>query len=128
MTTKKSAEFDNYPFLSAEEFSEVCHFLDRRYRQATLGPIRRQWRLNLRTALDTTSAFGAEYTTYIQITRPLDGDIDDGDLSLDLGNFSLGTEAVTEDLTPQEAEMMEAEEADEVRVSSWAAKPRLVPR
>src|SRR3569833_1250673 len=121
MTTKKSAEFDNYPFLSAEEFSEVCHFFDWWYRQATLGPIRRQWRLNLRTALDTTSAFGAEYTTYIQITRPLDGDIDDGD-------FSLGTEAVTEDLTPQEAEMMEAEEADEVRVSSWAAKPRLVPR
>lgn len=109
---KYGAEFTNYPYLNAEEFAEVCHQLDRRYSQATLGPVRRRWRLRVCRALDISFSTSAEYTTYIQIIRPLDGELDDGDLSAYLDNFSFDQDkdmANTED-----QDMLEAEESDSV--------------
>ena len=110
-----SSEFESYPFLSVEEFTEVCHHLDRRYCQATLGPVRRQWKLRCCSTLNTTNALGPEYTTFIQIVRPLDGELDDGDLSSILDYLSFDTRESSGLSTTQDAVMMEAEEADEVR-------------
>lgn len=111
--TKRSAEFKNYPFLDVEEFAETCHHLDRRYTQATLGPVRRQWKLRVCRALDISFSASAEYATYIQIIRPLDGELDDGDLSACLDNFSFGHDNANTAGT-EDHEMMEAEESDSV--------------
>ncbi|KAK0734135.1 hypothetical protein B0T26DRAFT_633875 [Lasiosphaeria miniovina] len=121
-TRARSSGFQNYPFLTGEEFTEVCHRLDRRYCQATLGPVRRQWKLSVCSALNTSFAMGPEYSTYLQIVRPLDGELDDGDLSLHLDRLSVqgkgrdpeGMEMETE----ADKEMVATEEADE------AALPR----
>lgn len=103
-------EFRNYPYLDKDEFSEVCHFLDRHYRQATLGPLRRRWKLRVNTALAT--AFGdGDPSTYIQIVRPLEASPDHGDLSSQIEKFSFEDGTGNEDL-----DMLESEEADEVRV------------
>lgn len=114
--SKRSAEFRKYPFLDAEEFAEACHQLDRRYTQATLGSLRRVWKLRVCRALDISFSASAEYATYIQIIRPLDGELDDGDLSACLDNFSFGGGGAD---TPgiEDHDMMEAEEADSVRFS-----------
>lgn len=136
MTTRapasKSAEFHEYPFLTADEFTEVCHHLDRIYRHATLGLLRRRWRLSACTAFNTSSyAAGSEYTTYIQITRPLDEDaagaLDDCDLSNQLDRFSLATPAVSSadvdvGVDAEDEAMAEAEEADEVSRDSGRGK------
>ncbi|KAK3694625.1 hypothetical protein B0T22DRAFT_507295 [Podospora appendiculata] len=107
-------DFHNYPFLTGEEFDEVCHQLDRRYCQATLGPVRRQWKLRVCSALSTSFSSGSEYSTYIQIVRPLDGELDDGELSSCLENFSFDghRNAGLMDIDA-DREMIEAEEADE---------------
>ena len=112
------SDFQQYPHLNNEEFTEVCHNLDRRYRQATLGPLRRKWRLNVCTALDTLFSFGAEYNTYVQIVRPLEGELDHGDLSTFLDNFSFGANDRLSDMpiTSEDQDMMEAEESDQVRI------------
>lgn len=111
--SKHSTDFSNYPFLDAEEFAETCHQLDRRYTQATLGPLRRRWKLRVCRALDISFSASAEYATYIQIIRPLDGELDDGDLSACLDNFSFSDDTPdTKDM--EDHEMMEAEEADSV--------------
>jgi ubiquitin-like-conjugating enzyme ATG10 len=119
------SDFRAYPFLTPEEFAEVCHRLDRRYCQATLGPVRRQWKLRVCMALNTSAAFtlGPEYSTYLQIIRPLEGEPDDGDLSACLHGFSFGDSAGSGSVgvgMEEEAdrEMMEAEEADQVRIRS----------
>lgn len=110
---KQNADFKNYPCLTAEEFAEVCHQLDRKYTKATLGPVRRKWKLRVCTALDISFASSAEYTTYIQIIRPLEGELDDGDLSLFLDNFSFGdAEDNQGPVGTEDEDMMEAEEAD----------------
>lgn len=102
-------EFKNYPHLDKDEFAEVCHFLDRHYRQATLGPLRRRWKLRVNSAL--TAAFGdGDSSTYIQIIRPLEANLDHGDLSSEIEKFSFGNYTVDED-----QDMLESEEADEVR-------------
>ena len=111
----KASEFKDYPSLSKEEFSEVCHHFDRRYRQATLGSVRRQWKLNICTALDTSFALDADYTTYVQIIRPLQGELDHGDLSTHLDSFSFAP--VREEVV-DDHEAMEIEEQDEVRLFS----------
>jgi ubiquitin-like-conjugating enzyme ATG10 len=117
------APFRAYPLLTPEEFHEVCHHLDRRYCHATLGPLRRRWKLRVCTALNTAFSLGPEYSTYLQIVRPLDGELDDGDLSAYLGNFSFGgegdgdgggVEMEVEGDGDRDREMMEAEEADRV--------------
>lgn len=110
-----SSEFRNYPFLTGEEFAEVCHHLERRYCQATLGPVRRQWKLRVCSALNTSFSLGPEYNTYIQIIRPLDGELDDGDLSKFLDNFSFdGRPGSAQTESEEGSDMMRAEEADEV--------------
>ena len=111
----KSSEFRDYPFLTPSEFAEACHHLDRRYRQATLGPLRRRWKLNVCTALDTSSLLGAEYATYIQIVRPLEGELDD-ELSTCLDSFSFEPNVVS-GLGDHVDEKMEVDEADDVSVT-----------
>ncbi|KAJ9142200.1 Ubiquitin-like-conjugating enzyme ATG10 [Pleurostoma richardsiae] len=108
-----ASEFQNYPFLTGEEFTEVCHHLERKYCQATLGPVRRQWRLRVCTALDTTLAFDSGYTTFIQIIRPLEGELDHGDLSTFLDNFSFGEVRPEDETEVDDREMVEAEDADQ---------------
>lgn len=112
VTQRRSAEFSNYPQLSAEEFGEICHQLDRRYSQATLGPVRRCWKLRVCRALDISFTASAEYATFVQIIRPLDGELDDRDLSACLDNFSF---AEDDHMTNSEDhDMLEAEESDSV--------------
>lgn len=102
-------EFKHYPYLDKDEFSEACHFMDRHYRQATLGPLRRRWKLRVNTAL--AAAFGdGDSSSYIQIIRPLEASLDHEGLSSEIDKFSFGNSAVDEDL-----DMLESEEADEVR-------------
>ncbi|KUI62268.1 hypothetical protein VP1G_09382 [Cytospora mali] len=108
---KNGADFTSYPYLNPEEFAEVCHQLDRRYSQATLGPIRRQWKLRVCRALDIAFVSSVDYTTYIQIIRPLDGELDDGGLSKFLDNFTFGGES-NEMASTEDQEMMEAEDSD----------------
>ncbi|KAJ4421395.1 E2-like conjugating enzyme atg10 [Gnomoniopsis sp. IMI 355080] len=120
--TKCSAEFKNYPFLEADEFAEACHQLDRRYTQATLGPIRRRWKLRVCRALDTSFSASADYATYIQIIRPLDGELDDADLSACLDNFSFGHDS-GDAVDTEDHEMMEAENSDFAVVSKVQKPP-----
>jgi len=114
-------EFKNYPFLTGEEFSEACHHLDRRYCQARLGPVRRQWRLHVCTAFNTSFSLGLEYNTYLQIVRPLHAELDDAGLSSCLESFSFGGDGSTDQDMDVEGDrdMIAAEEADEV----WKTKP-----
>ena len=107
-------EFRKYPLLTGEEFAEVCHHLDRRYRQATLGPLRTQWKLNVWAALNTSFSLGPEYNTYIQIVRPLEGELDDGNLFSILERLSFDpAQRDGFEMEPDRAMIM-AEEADEV--------------
>ncbi|ROW18029.1 hypothetical protein VPNG_00354 [Cytospora leucostoma] len=108
---KNGADFKNYPYLDPEEFAEVCHELDRRYSQATLGPLRRQWKLRVCRALDLTLLSSVDYTTYVQIVRPLEGELDDGDLSKFLDDFSFDRES-KDTAGTEDHEMMEAEGSD----------------
>ncbi|PSR91906.1 hypothetical protein BD289DRAFT_365231 [Coniella lustricola] len=105
---KRSSDFKNYPFLTADEFAETCHHLDRRYSQATLGPARRRWKLRVCRALDISFLTSVEYATYVQIIRPLDGELDDGDLSTCLDKFSFDQD-VPETNDTSDSEMMETE-------------------
>ncbi|ROT39801.1 hypothetical protein SODALDRAFT_331917 [Sodiomyces alkalinus F11] len=112
----RSANFYSFPHLTQEEFSEVCHHFDRRYRQATLGPVRQRWRMRVCTSLGASFAVGAEYATFIQIVRPLEASLDHGDLSSHLDRFSLCNrpdgEAEGEPGAKDQA-MINAEEDDE---------------
>ena len=105
-------EFKNYPHLERDEFAEVCHFLDRHYRQATLGPIRRRWKLQVCTAFATAFGMDAEYSTYVQITRPVQVNLDHGNLAYEIEKFSFSEDGL-DGVVDQD--MMESEEADEVR-------------
>jgi ubiquitin-like-conjugating enzyme ATG10 len=104
---------ENFPSLTAEEFSEACHHLDRQYCQASLGPQRARWKLRLCNALCTDFAYGGGFTTYIQIRRPLELDLDHGDLSLDLDGFSFSDDKTHVPISGDK-DMLDAEEADEV--------------
>ncbi|KAI1104149.1 hypothetical protein F4804DRAFT_332572 [Jackrogersella minutella] len=116
--------YKSYPFLTKEEFAEVCHSLDRRYCQATLGPLRRQWRLHVHTALELSFDAGSERTTFLQITRPLeDGAFAEDDLTAKMGDFSLGEDQdSTMQLTADDA-MVEMEDADKEVVPKPRSRP-----
>ncbi|KAL8413925.1 hypothetical protein RB594_005237 [Gaeumannomyces avenae] len=126
MCAKRSSDFREYPFLHADEFAETCHQLDRRYRRAALGPLRKQWKLNVISALDACFALGPEYSTYVQIVRPITAAelaLDDAGLSVQLGGFSLG--AVDEDTAAHvgaDQHMMDLEDADS---SALPSRPTL---
>lgn len=114
----RRSSIKNYPYLTPEEFTEACHHLDSRYCRATLGPIRKQWRLRAVMALNTSSftMLGLDYHTYIQIIRPLEDTTsgrDDEDLSRYLDKFSFGGDDGPGEGDPGDKEMMEAEEADD---------------
>ncbi|KAI0109607.1 hypothetical protein GGR51DRAFT_100902 [Nemania sp. FL0031] len=78
-----------YPFLTNEEFAEACHYLDAKYCQATLGPLRKDWRLNLHTALDTSATSHADTVTFLQIAKPFENNEADDQLASRLGNVAL---------------------------------------
>ncbi|RKU42316.1 E2-like conjugating enzyme atg10 [Coniochaeta pulveracea] len=112
-THNQTSSFENYPFLTAEEFAEACHHLDRRYCQATLGPVRRQWKLRANTALLMAFTPLAEYSTYVQIIRPLDGELDDEGLSAQLDKLSFDAPGIGEPTSTVDAdEHMVDEEND----------------
>lgn len=105
----------NFPSLTAEEFEEACHHLDRRYRQATLGMLRMRWKLRLRSALNYASdfAYADMPKTIIEITKPFE--YKDEDLGLDMHALSLSEGAGTESEAIQADQEMEMNEAsDEV--------------
>ncbi|KAH6646482.1 hypothetical protein BKA67DRAFT_105498 [Truncatella angustata] len=85
--------YHRYPFLSADEFAEVCHHLENKYCQATLGPVRKQWKLRLHRALDMSFGADSEYITFIQITRPLDESDDLDELESYMNSLSFTTGA-----------------------------------
>ncbi|KAL1897329.1 hypothetical protein Sste5346_004065 [Sporothrix stenoceras] len=107
-------EFRDYPFLANDEFNEVCHEFDRIYRQATLGPLRRRWRVSVCTAFNTSFFSDSESTTYLQITRPLESSAADDELAGVLNQFSFGEASdMVEDST-----MAMAEDADEAALKA----------
>jgi ubiquitin-like-conjugating enzyme ATG10 len=114
-TMDRDAGFQNYPFLTAEEFAEICHHLDRKYCQATLGTVRRQWKLRVCTSLNISFSLGAENCTYIQIFRPLEGELDYGNVAaqLDRLSFELASDTETSPIQGDEY-MVEVEDSDEV--------------
>lgn len=105
-------DIKNYPFLSPEEYSEACHHLDRLYRVAQLGPLRGRWRLRLCTALDSPLAVDGQYTTYIQIIRPL---VSHREVELNFGRLSISNHPNDEQHFMGDGEMLDAEKLDEVR-------------
>jgi ubiquitin-like-conjugating enzyme ATG10 len=106
------ATYHCYPFLNNEEFAEVCHHLDNKYCQATLGPIRRHWRLQVHRALDVSFGTNSDYTTFLQISRPLESTAGLGDLEAFLEDFSMGE---INESTKDTLDAMEIEEEDQVR-------------
>lgn len=97
----------SFPFLTAEEFEEACHYFDRRYRQAKLGMKRMQWKLRIRTALNVLFDYQETSRCLLEITQSLQ---DTGnDVELDMDGLDLSAQGSTED-----QEMMEAEAADTV--------------
>jgi ubiquitin-like-conjugating enzyme ATG10 len=112
-------EFKNFPSLDADEFAELCHFLDRRYRQATLGPLRRRWRLRICEALAGTFMSETGSSTYIQIIRPLEATLDHGNLSEEIEKFSFGNGQASTD-----QDMADLEDADQVRTLHRSSQPQ----
>jgi len=108
-----SSEFRAYPFLTPEEFIEVCHYLESRYSQARLGIQRRRWKLRSRRVLNPLSDFfyGPSHDLFLQITVPLETARDDEGLSSSLNAFSLAEPG--EETEGGDIKMMEAEEADQ---------------
>jgi hypothetical protein len=104
----------DYPLLAPSEFAEACHHLESAYCRAALGPERGRWKLRRCTALSTDFIFDVGYTTFIQIRRPLQTDLDHGDLSLDLDNFSFSDDPKQDDGLVGDSDMVDAEDSDEV--------------
>lgn len=107
-----TSHYRSYPFLTKDEFTEVCHYLEAKYCRATLGPLRSQWQLRLRTALDTSPTADGGLVVYIQITKPLrthqDNEVDH-QLASRFRNFTLDESLVPDDM------LMSTEAADTVR-------------
>lgn len=129
--------YQQHPYLTQEEFAETCHLLDSRYCRATLGPLRKQWRLNVHTALNMSfAAADSDFVTYLQITRPLDENAVDDELASQLDTFGLGGRAhpdhADDDDSFMEADamMVEMEDADQVGQPRfplpWQGKPGII--
>jgi len=121
-SNENRSAYRHYPFLTKEEFAEVCHYLDAKYLQAILGPLRKEWRLNVHTAFDT-SATSHRLVTFVQITRPLDDTQVDEQLASQLGKVALEdptqvrrSRRIQRNQQQSEADrmMIETEEADKV--------------
>ncbi|KAL7945993.1 hypothetical protein V8C42DRAFT_344734 [Trichoderma barbatum] len=105
-------DIKEFPLLSPEEFTEICHHFDSQYCRATLGPMRKKWKLRLCTSLDLTYSASSGYTTYIQIIRPLEETVDPDDISLDLGSFSISDRNADDRFLQGDDDMIDAEESD----------------
>ncbi|KAI1373605.1 hypothetical protein F4677DRAFT_211712 [Hypoxylon crocopeplum] len=116
-----------YPYLTKEEFAEVCHYLDRRYYRATLGPLRRQWRLHVHTALELSYAPGPGRTTFLQITRPLDdGTTVDHDLAVitaKIDNVFLGEDQDSRMTVAADDVMAQMEDSDKEILPKSLSRP-----
>ncbi|KAH6650787.1 hypothetical protein F5144DRAFT_60421 [Chaetomium tenue] len=111
--------YSSYPYLVEQEFVEVCHHFDRKYRQADLGETRRRWRVDVISAVEPAIvfSFGPERYTWLQITRPLENP-DDGDLSSYLDGFSFNEQRTNREMDLEmnvegDSEMLSTEEADQ---------------
>jgi ubiquitin-like-conjugating enzyme ATG10 len=102
----------NYPFLTQEEFSLACHFLDQKYITAILGQERRVLRLRLEHSLLNDSIS-------VSITKPIDISKNDISLSLDLQALNWGDEKAGSETLMD----IDAENADSVR----KYVPRFIP-
>lgn len=122
-THNQTSAFEKYPFLTAEEFAEVCHHLDRRYCQATLGPVRRQWKLRVNTALLMAFTPLAEFSTYVQIIRPLDSELDDDGLSAQLDKLSFDAPGVVETTSSIDADEPMMDEENDTVWHLWTSTP-----
>ncbi|KAH8676382.1 hypothetical protein BX600DRAFT_202670 [Xylariales sp. PMI_506] len=95
-TDRHRSTYNNYPHLTNEEFAEACHHLDSKYCQATLGELRKQWKLRVQRSLDLSFGADSEYTTFVQITRPLEDTADDlNSLWSSLHQFSINEESMS---------------------------------
>ncbi|KAK9439076.1 autophagy-related protein Atg10 [Metarhizium brunneum] len=114
-------DIENYPFINPEEFAEACHHLDSQYCRATLGPLRKRWKLKVCTALDLAFSTEGGYTTYIQIVRPLEIP---GDLDLNLDSFTISPSPTTHDIPTADNKMIddESDEAAIVKPTSQATE------
>ncbi|KAK7969807.1 hypothetical protein PG988_008880 [Apiospora saccharicola] len=113
--TEHRSTYRNYPFLDKDEFAEACHFLDRKYCQARLGPLRRQWRLGVHSALDMSFGMDSDHATFVQISRPLEDTTDLGDLEATLNSFTM-TEAVDNETMTDDMAMDGDEDDQELLV------------
>ncbi|KAK7951864.1 autophagocytosis associated protein- active-site domain-containing protein [Apiospora aurea] len=109
--TDHRSTYRNYPFLDKEEFAEACHFLDSKYCQARLGPLRRQWRLGVHSGLDMSFGMDSGYATFVQISRPLEDTANLGDLEATLNSFTM-TEAAGNDAMSVDM-VMDSDEDDQ---------------
>ncbi|KAI1634363.1 hypothetical protein F4809DRAFT_651944 [Biscogniauxia mediterranea] len=87
--THNHSTYRCYPYLTDEEFAETCHYLDSKYCQATLGSLRKDWRLNVHNALDTSFEAHRSLVTFLQITKPLDRSLADQQLASQIGKLGL---------------------------------------
>ncbi|KAI0838995.1 hypothetical protein F5Y06DRAFT_37177 [Hypoxylon sp. FL0890] len=94
---------------------------NRRYSRATLGPVRKQWRLHVHTALELSYENGPGHTTFLQITRPLD-DVTSAvsDLAAQMGDVSLADDDSSMELSADHI-MVEMEDSDK---EALAKRPR----
>ncbi|KAI8956789.1 hypothetical protein F5Y11DRAFT_132989 [Daldinia sp. FL1419] len=115
--------YKSYPYLTKSEFAEVCHYLDRRYRRATLGPLRKQWRLHIHTALELSFEPGQGRTTFLQVTRALDGGVFTDELVAKMEGVSLGEDQDIQ-LDTDDDKMMKMEDSDMEVVSKRPSRPR----
>ena len=99
-------EFQDYPFLTAEEFELACHYLDSRYTHASLGNKRRAFKLRVQRSL----IYG---TPYISIVTPISISDDGVDELLSLG-FMTTTDDTDADMDGLQSMDVEGEEDDTV--------------
>ncbi|KAH9883735.1 hypothetical protein F4778DRAFT_788305 [Xylariomycetidae sp. FL2044] len=138
--TIHAAAYKSYPQLTHEEFAEACHYLDARYCQAILGPLRKQWRLNVHSALAFHPLGGRGMnTTYLQVTQPLEYTAVDSDLARKMARVQLtepGREKTPEPAgrmttrsaaraatTPADNMMIEMEDSDEQVLHKQTSRP-----
>lgn len=73
-------DYQQWPFLSQEEFELACAYIDQSYIQARLGPVRKIFKLRSRRTATTG-------TSYIEIVRLLHLPEEDDELSVALQNM-----------------------------------------
>ncbi|KAI1499625.1 hypothetical protein F5X99DRAFT_410811 [Biscogniauxia marginata] len=88
-TTHRRSAYQCFPYLTHGEFAETCHYLESKYCRATLGPLRKDWRLNVHTALNTSFTSHGGRITFLQITKPLDDNATDHQLASQIGKLGL---------------------------------------